>query len=92
VSVAGFDNRAGVSAEPPQDAFTALFSESAGRAVVSVTPGREEEFADLCDQHGVPATVLGRTGGDSLTVVNAFEVALADLERVWSGTLPALFG
>ena len=92
ISVAGFDNRAGVAAEPPADAFTALFSESAGRAVVSVTPGREEEFADLCDEHGVPATVLGRTGGDTLTVVNAFEVPLTELERVWGGTLPALFG
>jgi len=92
ISLAGFDNRAGVAAEPPGDAFTALFSESAGRAVVSVLPGREDEFADLCDEHGVPATVLGRTGGDTLTVVNAFEVALTDLERVWSATLPALFG
>jgi len=36
--------------------------------------------------------VLGRTGGDTLTVVNAFEVPLADLERVWAATLPALFG
>jgi hypothetical protein len=40
----------------------------------------------------VPATVLGRTGGETLTIVNAFEVAVADLERVWSATLPALFG
>jgi phosphoribosylformylglycinamidine synthase len=92
ISLAGFDNRAGVAAEPPADAFTALFSESSGRAVVSVAPGREDEFADLCDEHGVPATVLGRTGGDTLTVVNAFEVPLADLERVWAATLPALFG
>jgi phosphoribosylformylglycinamidine synthase len=92
ISLTGFDNRAGVAAEPPADAFTALFSESSGRAVVSVAPGREDEFADLCDEHGVPATVLGRTGGDTLTVVNAFEVPLADLERVWAATLPALFG
>jgi phosphoribosylformylglycinamidine synthase len=92
ISVAGFDNRAGVDVEPPADLFTALFSESSGRAVVSVTPGREDEFADLCDEHRVPATVLGRTGGETLTIVNAFEVAVADLERVWSATLPALFG
>ena len=32
VSVAGFDNRAGVAVEPPADTFTALFSESAARA------------------------------------------------------------
>jgi phosphoribosylformylglycinamidine synthase subunit PurL len=92
ISLGGFDNRAGVSVDAPADAFTALFSESAGRALVSVRPGREDDFADLCDEHGVPATVLGRTGGESLTVVNAFEVPLADLDRVWTATLPALFG
>ena len=32
----------------PGDSFTALFSESAGRALVSVVPGREKEFAALC--------------------------------------------
>jgi phosphoribosylformylglycinamidine synthase II len=92
ISLSGFDNRAGVAVQAPPDLFTSLFSESSGRAVVSVTPGREDEFADLCDAHGVPATVLGRTGGETLTVVNAFEVAVTDLEQVWSATLPALFG
>jgi phosphoribosylformylglycinamidine synthase len=92
ISLSGFDNRAGVAVDAPPDLFTALFSESSGRAVVSVTPGREDEFADLCDAHAVPATVIGRTGGETLTVVNAFEVAVTDLEQVWAATLPALFG
>jgi phosphoribosylformylglycinamidine synthase II len=76
----------------PGDAFTALFSESAARAVISVTPGREAEFAALCAAHAVPATVLGETGGDSLTVEGTFEVALGELSRTWKATLPALFG
>ena len=76
----------------PGDPFTALFSESAGRAVVSVAPGREAEFAALCAEHGVPTTVLGRTGGDSLTVDKAFAIPLTDLERTWTATLPAIFG
>jgi phosphoribosylformylglycinamidine synthase len=79
------------------DAFTALFSESAARAVVSVAVGREAEFAALCDVHGVPASVLGRAGGDSLTVDapdvdGGFVIPLAELDRVWAGTLPAIFG
>jgi hypothetical protein len=53
-------------------------SESAARAVASVRPGREEEFAALCTAHGVPATVLGATGGDSLTVDDSFEVPLGE--------------
>ena len=73
------------------DAFTDLFSESAARAVVSVRPGREEEFAALCAARGVPATVLGTTGGDALVVDGSFEIPLNELARVWEGTLPGLF-
>jgi phosphoribosylformylglycinamidine synthase subunit PurL len=75
-----------------EDPFTALFSESAGRALVSVVAGREAEFAALAEAHGVPATVLGATGGDTLTIEGAFQVPLAELERVWTATLPAIFG
>ena len=74
------------------DSFTALFSESAARALVSVVPGREREFAALAEEHGVPATVLGVTAGDALTVEGVFEVPLTELERVWTATLPAIFG
>ena len=83
---------AGDGAGTPLDAATALFSESAGRAIVSVAPGREDEFAALCAAHEVPATVLGVTGGDALAVDATFEVPLTELERVWTATLPALFG
>jgi phosphoribosylformylglycinamidine synthase subunit PurL len=76
----------------PGDAFTMLFSESAARAVVSVRPGREAEFAALCAANEVPATVLGTTGGNSLTIEGAFEVGLDELSRNWEATLPALFG
>jgi phosphoribosylformylglycinamidine synthase len=76
----------------PGDSFTALFSESAGRAVISVTPGREADFAALAQTHGVPATVLGRTGGESLTVEGTFEVPVVELTEAWSSPLPAIFG
>jgi phosphoribosylformylglycinamidine synthase subunit PurL len=74
------------------DAFTDLFSESAARALVSVVPGREREFAALAEEHGVPATVLGVTTGDALTVEGIFEIPLTELKQVWTGTLPAIFG
>jgi phosphoribosylformylglycinamidine (FGAM) synthase-like enzyme len=74
------------------DSFTALFSESAGRALVSVVPGREKQFAALCAEHDVPATVLGITGGDALTVAGTFQVPLPELAGVWTATLPAIFG
>ena len=73
------------------DPFTALFSESAGRALVSVAAGREADFAALAAEHGVPAAVLGTAGGDSLIAGDLFELPLTELERVWSSTLPAIF-
>jgi phosphoribosylformylglycinamidine synthase subunit PurL len=73
------------------DAFTSLFSESAARAVVSVRPGREDEFAALAARHGVPAEVIGQTGGDRLVVTGLFAVPLGELRQTWTTPLPALF-
>jgi phosphoribosylformylglycinamidine synthase subunit PurL len=73
------------------DAFTSLFSESVARAVVSVRPGREDEFAALAAKHGVPAGVIGITGGDSLVVDGLFAVPVGELHLTWTTPLPALF-
>jgi phosphoribosylformylglycinamidine synthase II len=74
----------------PGDAFTTLFSESSARALACVAPGRETEFAALAQRHGVTATVLGATGGDTLAVAGTFTVPLAELDSAWTGTLPAM--
>jgi phosphoribosylformylglycinamidine synthase subunit PurL len=84
--------QAGCRVELPGDPFTLLFSESAARLVVTVAPGAEAAFAALCERHAVPATVLGETGGDSLTVTGLFTVPLAELAGTHQRVLPALFG
>ena len=89
ISLAGLG---GTGAESSADDFIALFSESAARAIVSVKPGCEDDFADLCAIHEVPAAVLGESGGDVLSVDGSFDVPLDELSRVWTRTLPALFG
>jgi phosphoribosylformylglycinamidine synthase subunit PurL len=76
----------------PADPATFLFSESAARAVVAVRPGAEPALMALCDQAGVPATVLGATGGSALEVSGLFAVPLDELRDVHRGALPALFG
>jgi phosphoribosylformylglycinamidine synthase subunit PurL len=76
----------------PGDEFTWLFGESAARAVVATAPGAEAEFAALCSEHGVPAAVLGVTGGTSLEVTGCFTIGLDELAAVHRATLPALFG
>jgi phosphoribosylformylglycinamidine synthase subunit PurL len=76
----------------PGDPFVWLFSESAARVVVAVPPASRAAFAALCDDHGVPATVLGTVGGDSLDVAGCFTAPLAELAAARSAVLPALFG
>ncbi|HEX3191926.1 MAG TPA: phosphoribosylformylglycinamidine synthase subunit PurL [Streptosporangiaceae bacterium] len=82
----------GCTVRLPEDPFTALFSESAARAVVAVRPGGETAFGKLAEAHGVPAAAIGSTGGDSLTVDGCFAIPLAELAAVHTSTLPALFG
>jgi phosphoribosylformylglycinamidine synthase subunit PurL len=82
----------GCTVRLPGDPFTALFSESAGRAVVAVRPGAEEPFGRLAEAHGVPAAAIGSTGGDSLIVDGGFAIPLTELAAAHARTLPALFG
>ena len=74
------------------DPFTALFSESAARAVVAVRPGVFAGFDALRAAHGVPGVTIGRTGGEDLVVEDCFAIPLAELAAVHAAALPALFG
>jgi phosphoribosylformylglycinamidine synthase subunit PurL len=82
----------GATVALPGDPFVHLFSESAARAVVAVRPGAEAEFASLCAGAGVPAAVLGQTGGTSLEVEGCFGIGLDELAAAHRSPLPALFG
>ncbi|HZM75905.1 MAG TPA: phosphoribosylformylglycinamidine synthase subunit PurL [Candidatus Limnocylindrales bacterium] len=83
----------GVSIALPEgaDPFVSLFSESAGRVLVSVSLGHRQAFEALAADFEVPITALGVTGGNSFKVKGQFEVPLAELREAWSGTLPKLF-
>ena len=76
----------------PGDAFVGLFSESAGRVLVTVADGDAERLVELAAEHGVPITALGVTGGDALAVDGQFELPLAELREAWTATLPAALG
>jgi phosphoribosylformylglycinamidine synthase len=69
------------------DAFVALFSESAARAVVTVAPEDEERLFELASEHDVPVTSLGETRGDALVVADSFDLPLAELRAAWTRTL-----
>ena len=73
------------------DPFEALFSESAGRAVVAVGAGAELRVRELCEATGVPYTAIGTTGGDALHVGDLFDVRLDGLRAVHEATLSVAF-
>ncbi|HWJ83047.1 MAG TPA: phosphoribosylformylglycinamidine synthase subunit PurL [Nocardioides sp.] len=79
---------AGVADDP----FVALFAESAARAVVSVPADRLADLERLAEEHGVPATRIGTTGGAALDVEGVLDVPLDELRAAWTATLPAALG
>ena len=89
-----FRNRLGFAVTlPGDDPTVALFSESAARAVVSLSGAYLAEFEALCAQHGVPVARIGEvTGGGELEFVGAFTVDLDEARRAWEAPLPAALG
>jgi phosphoribosylformylglycinamidine synthase II len=72
-----------------------LFSESASRAVVSTTREQADALLRMAAEAGVPARVIGRTGGSRIRISVEGETAIdcdvRDAERRWSGALAAFF-
>ena len=71
------------------DAFTALFSESVARVLVSVPTGQAGAFQALVGE--VPCVRLGATGGRDLVVTDQFAVSIAELQTAHRFTMPAVF-
>jgi phosphoribosylformylglycinamidine synthase len=72
--------------------FVQLFSESAGRILVSVARGAEDDLVALAAEHGITATPLGTVGGSALNIAGLFDISLDELREAYTSTLPALFG
>jgi phosphoribosylformylglycinamidine synthase len=72
-----------------------LFSEAGGRVIVSVSPGRRQALEALAARSGVPARVIGTTGGSRMRIAVAghetLDVALAEMEQLWSSALGRYF-
>jgi phosphoribosylformylglycinamidine synthase len=75
------------------DKTAALFSESAGRVLVSV--GREDDvkFVGLCDARSIPVLRIGVTDNNGeLEIQDLATWKIDDLRKPWKATLPELFG
>ncbi|RBA39834.1 phosphoribosylformylglycinamidine synthase subunit PurL [Dietzia maris] len=76
------------------DPFVWLFSESAGRVIVSVPRGEEIRFQQMLTAQNIPHTRVGVTDPDSGTfeMQGQFTLTTDELRDAHEGTLPALFG
>ena len=75
------------------DPFVWLFSESAGRVIVSLKQAAYRDLASLCRMNGVMLTKLGvvTKGEDaSLEVVGQFTLPLTRIREAWQGPIPAV--
>jgi phosphoribosylformylglycinamidine synthase len=72
-----------------------LFSESASRVVVSVAPAHVAAFLALASARGVPATQIGRVGGNRIQIaVDGRQVVnelVSDAERIWATSIESWF-
>lgn len=69
------------------DGFTALFSESGARALVSVSDHDAPALEALCSQHEQSALRIGRSGGDNLAVDGLFSIPLEELRGSHVGVI-----
>jgi phosphoribosylformylglycinamidine synthase subunit PurL len=84
-----------VSVDARMDDAASLFGESASRVVVSTSPDRLTDVLARASAAGVPARVIGQTGGNLLRIAVggrlAVDVTVDAAERVWSGTIERHF-
>ncbi|APT85399.1 phosphoribosylformylglycinamidine synthase subunit PurL [Corynebacterium aquilae] len=75
-----------------EDAFVALFSESASRMVIAVDPSNAEKVIALAGEAGIPAVSLGTTTAGETVNLGAVQVGLEEISTAWRETLPNMFG
>ncbi|MGB7218964.1 MAG: phosphoribosylformylglycinamidine synthase subunit PurL [Vicinamibacterales bacterium] len=84
-----------VGRDPQLNVAAALFGESASRIVVSVAVDAVTLVLKQAAAAGVPARVIGRTGGDRLRIATGgtvvIDISLAEAERVWSTAIERYF-
>ena len=79
----------------PESTVLTLFSESASRVVVSTSPEDLEVFLAKAKAAGVPAELIGRTGGTRIAIevagADGLDISVADAEQVWAHALERYF-
>jgi phosphoribosylformylglycinamidine synthase subunit PurL len=74
------------------DAIPFLYGEDQARYLAAVRSGDAERILADAKAAGVPAVLLGTTGGDKIAVEGAGEIAIAAVARAHEGWLPRYMG
>jgi phosphoribosylformylglycinamidine synthase subunit PurL len=84
-----------VARNSPVNQAAALFGESASRVLVSAAADRASDVLARALAKGVPAQVIGQTGGHQLRVSVggklAIDVPVGELERIWTSAIERYF-
>jgi phosphoribosylformylglycinamidine synthase len=77
------------------DGVGALFGESASRAIVSVRAADRPALMELAASAGVPANLIGKTGGSRLVLRiggrTAIDLPVETAERAWATAISRYF-
>ncbi|HJZ77868.1 MAG TPA: phosphoribosylformylglycinamidine synthase subunit PurL [Vicinamibacterales bacterium] len=88
-------DKVAIARDPGLDVAAALFGESASRVIVSVSPERVTAVLERAAAAGVPARVIGETGGNRLRMSVGGAIAVDEpvgvAERVWSTAIDRCF-
>jgi phosphoribosylformylglycinamidine synthase II len=80
-----------ISSDPHLNDAAAVFGESASRIVVSMAADDVTRVLELAAAAGVPARVIGQTGGNRLRIAAGgrmtIDLATGDAERAWSAAI-----
>ena len=86
--------RSSVTHADDLDPISLLFSESQGRVILSVRGGDVHRVLDAAAGKGIPATRVGTTGGETLTVrrrdVELINTKTVDMQGIWRNAFAAL--
>jgi phosphoribosylformylglycinamidine synthase subunit PurL len=67
-----------------------LFSESQSRYLVSIKPESKSDFESLCETNTLEFQTIGKTGGDTFSINDLFQVSLSDLIDIYYNTIPRI--
>ena len=73
-------------------AHAAWFGEDQGRYVLATRAGLAEQIAERARLLGLPARIVGKVGGTSLTLKGEAALLVDELRRLHEGWLPGLMG